>query len=107
MSRLAGLFYFILASNASGYRTAANCILYRAQALREVNYYIPNLDWRTCEDWDMTFAHGRSRLGQCLRRRRHSQTIESGTMRKGVRAAARKMSEVMTNDRDLQAHSHS
>jgi GT2 family glycosyltransferase len=30
-----------LRSNATGYRTAANCILYRAQALRDVNH-------RTC-----------------------------------------------------------
>jgi glycosyltransferase involved in cell wall biosynthesis len=42
-----------LKSNASGYRTAANCILYRAEALREVNYYIPSAGWEPCEDWDM------------------------------------------------------
>ncbi len=43
----------MLKSNASGYRAAANCIMYRTQALRDVNYYIPNLDWGPCEDWDM------------------------------------------------------
>lgn len=43
-----------LKSNASGYRVAANCILYRACAIQQVDYYRPNLAWTTCEDWDMT-----------------------------------------------------
>jgi glycosyltransferase involved in cell wall biosynthesis len=42
-----------LKSNASGYRVAANCILYRASAIEQVGYYRPNLSWRFCEDWDM------------------------------------------------------
>ena len=42
-----------LKRSASGYRAAANCILYRAKAIREVDYYRPTLSWRYCEDWDM------------------------------------------------------
>jgi glycosyltransferase involved in cell wall biosynthesis len=42
-----------LKSSASGYRVAANCILYRACAIEQVGYYRPNLSWRFCEDWDM------------------------------------------------------
>jgi hypothetical protein len=42
-----------LRGNASGYRVAANCILYRAEAIKEVDYYRPTLSWRYCEDWDM------------------------------------------------------
>lgn len=42
-----------LRAGARGYRVAANCILYRAAALRQVNYYIPTLDWRACEDWHL------------------------------------------------------
>jgi glycosyltransferase involved in cell wall biosynthesis len=36
-----------------GYRVAANCILYRSAALKEANYYYPNLSWKACEDWDL------------------------------------------------------
>ncbi len=43
----------MLRSNASGYRVAANCILYRKEAIHAVNYYQANEGWRTCEDWDM------------------------------------------------------
>ena len=43
----------MLRSNASGYRVAANCILYRKEAIRAVDYYRANEGWRTCEDWDM------------------------------------------------------
>lgn len=83
-----------LRSNASGYRTAANCILYRAQALREVNYYIPNLDWRTCEDWDMCLRMAAAGWGNVYAPRVLSnyRVWEDPA---GVRAA-RKMSEVMT-----------
>jgi glycosyltransferase involved in cell wall biosynthesis len=83
-----------LKSNASGYRTAANCILYRAQALRDVNYYIPNLDWRTCEDWDMCLRMAAKGWGNVYA----PQTLSNYRVwedAQGVRAA-RKMSEVMT-----------
>jgi GT2 family glycosyltransferase len=85
----------MLRSNASGYRTAANCILYRAQALREANYYIPNLDWRTCEDWDMvlrmaSLGWGNVYAPQVLSNYRVWDDAQN------VRAK-RKMSEVMTN----------
>jgi len=84
-----------LQSNASGYRTAANCILYRAQALREVNYYIPNLEWRTCEDWDMCLRMAAKGWGNVYA----AKTLSNYRVwddAQGVRAA-RKMSEVMTN----------
>jgi hypothetical protein len=84
-----------LKSNASGYRTAANCILYRAQALREVNYYIPNLDWRTCEDWDMCLRMAAAGWGNVYA----PQVLSNYRVwddAQGVRAK-RKMSEVMTN----------
>lgn len=42
-----------LRAGARGYRVAANCILYRAAALRKVDYYRPTLDWRACEDWHL------------------------------------------------------
>jgi glycosyltransferase involved in cell wall biosynthesis len=83
-----------LRSNASGYRTAANCILYRAQALRDVNYYIPNLDWRTCEDWDMCLRIAAKGWGNVY----GAKTLSNYRVwedAQGVRAA-RKMSEVMT-----------
>ncbi len=83
-----------LKSNASGYRTAANCILYRAQALREVNYYIPNLDWRTCEDWDMCLRMAAAGWGNVYAPRVLSN-YRVWDDAQGVRAA-RKMSEVMT-----------
>jgi glycosyltransferase involved in cell wall biosynthesis len=84
-----------LHSNASGYRTAANCILYRAQALRDVNYYIPNLDWRTCEDWDMCLRMAAKGWGNVYAPRVLSN-YRVWDDAQGVRAK-RKMSEVMTN----------
>lgn len=42
-----------LQRSASGYRVAANCLLYRAQALRQADYYHPNQGWRSAEDWDL------------------------------------------------------
>lgn len=85
----------MLKSNASGYRTAANCILYRAEALRDVNYYIPNLDWRTCEDWDMVLRMAAAGWGNVYA----PQVLSNYRVwddAQGVRAK-RKMSEVMTN----------
>jgi glycosyltransferase involved in cell wall biosynthesis len=84
-----------LRSNASGYRTAANCILYRAEALREVNYYIPNLDWRTCEDWDMCLRMAAAGWGNVYAPKVLSN-YRVWDDEQGVRAK-RKMSEVMTN----------
>ena len=84
-----------LQSNASGYRTAANCILYRAQALKDANYYIPNLDWRTCEDWDMCLRIAAKGWGNVYA----AQTLSNYRVwddAQGVRAK-RKMSEVTTN----------
>lgn len=84
-----------LKSNASGYRTAANCIMYRNRALRDVNYYIPNLTWRTCEDWDMCLRMAAKGWGNVYA----AQVLSNYRVwddTQGVRAS-RKMSEVMTN----------
>jgi len=43
-----------LRHSASGYRVAANCILFRKEALRKVEYYRPNLSWKSAEDWDLS-----------------------------------------------------
>lgn len=42
-----------LKRSASGYRSAANCILYRSAAIRDAGYYQPTLTWKYCEDWHM------------------------------------------------------
>jgi hypothetical protein len=42
-----------LKSNARGFRTAANCILFRAKALEEADYYLPHPTWTFSEDWDL------------------------------------------------------
>ncbi|WP_420239081.1 glycosyltransferase [Telmatobacter bradus] len=42
-----------LRRSASGYRVAANCILYRSAALRQADYYHPNEGWKSAEDWDL------------------------------------------------------
>ncbi len=85
----------ILTSNASGFRVAANCILYRRDALREVNYYLPNLAWRTCEDWDMCLRMAAAGWGNVY----VGQTLSNYRVwddEAGVRWR-RKMSKVMTN----------
>lgn len=40
-------------SNSNGFRTAANCILFRAVAIRETNYYLAHPTWKASEDWDL------------------------------------------------------
>ena len=42
-----------LKSNSNGLRTAANCILFRASAIREANYYLAHPTWKASEDWDL------------------------------------------------------
>jgi len=81
-----------LRGNASGYRVAANCILYRAKAIREVDYYHSTLDWRYCEDWDMTIRLMIAGWGNVYA----PQTLSNYRVwddGKGVRAS-RKMAEV-------------
>jgi GT2 family glycosyltransferase len=43
-----------LRKNAQGYRVAANCILFRAAALKQANYYHANASWQSAEDWDVS-----------------------------------------------------
>jgi glycosyltransferase involved in cell wall biosynthesis len=42
-----------LKSNANCLRTAANCLLFRASAIAEANYYLAHPDWKASEDWDL------------------------------------------------------
>jgi glycosyltransferase involved in cell wall biosynthesis len=42
-----------LRSNSKGLRTAANCLLFRASALKEANYYLAHPSWTASEDWDL------------------------------------------------------
>lgn len=81
-----------LKRSASGYRAAANCILYRAKAIREVDYYRPTLSWRYCEDWDMILRLTIAGWGNVYARQVLSnyRVWDDG---KGVRAS-RKMAEV-------------
>jgi glycosyltransferase involved in cell wall biosynthesis len=43
-----------LRKSARGYRVAANCILYRAAALKQANYFRANAAWKSAEDWDLS-----------------------------------------------------
>ena len=81
-----------LLGNASGYRAAANCILYRAAALKEVDYYRPTRDWKYCEDWDMVVRLAIAGWGNVYAPRVLSnyRVWDDG---KGIRAS-RKMAEV-------------
>jgi len=81
-----------LRGNAKGYRVAANCILYRSKAIREVDYYRPTVSWKYCEDWDMiirltTAGWGNVYAAQVLSNYR---VWDDG---KGIRAS-RKLAEV-------------
>lgn len=42
-----------LKSNAICFRVAANCILFRSEAIRQANYYLAHPDWKASEDWDL------------------------------------------------------
>jgi len=42
-----------LKSNSRGFKTAANCLLFRAEALKEANYYLAHPTWKASEDWDL------------------------------------------------------
>ena len=42
-----------LKSNAICFRVAANCILFRAEAVRQADYYLAHPDWKASEDWDL------------------------------------------------------
>jgi len=42
-----------LKSNAICFRVAANCIMFRAEAIRQGEYYLAHPDWKASEDWDL------------------------------------------------------
>jgi glycosyltransferase involved in cell wall biosynthesis len=81
-----------LERSASGYRAAANCILYRADAIRAADYYRPTLKWRYCEDWNLIVRLAIAGWGNVYAPKVMSnyRVWDDG---KGVRAS-RKMAEV-------------
>jgi glycosyltransferase involved in cell wall biosynthesis len=42
-----------LRRSASGFRVAANCLLFRSSALAQAQYYIPTKGWSAGEDWSL------------------------------------------------------
>lgn len=42
-----------LKSNSMGFRTAANCLMFRASAIKEADYYMAHPTWKASEDWDL------------------------------------------------------
>lgn len=42
-----------LKNNATGVRVAANCLLFRAAALAQAQYYLPTRSWSAGEDWSL------------------------------------------------------
>jgi glycosyltransferase involved in cell wall biosynthesis len=81
-----------LKRGASGYRAAANCILYRAEAIRKADYYRSTLSWRYCEDWNLIIRLAIAGWGNVYAPKVMSnyRVWDDG---KGVRAS-RKMAEV-------------
>lgn len=42
-----------LKNSATGFRVAANCLLFRAAALAQAQYYLPTRTWNAGEDWSL------------------------------------------------------
>lgn len=42
-----------LRGSASGFRVAANCLLFRSSALAQAQYYLPTASWSAGEDWSL------------------------------------------------------
>lgn len=42
-----------LRNSASGFRVAANCLLFRSSALSQAQYYLPTARWSAGEDWSL------------------------------------------------------
>ena len=84
-----------LKSNAMGLRTAANCLLFRAEALKEANYYLAHPAWTASEDWDLALRMAVNGWGNVYA----AQTLSNYRQwddPKGVRGY-RKIQEVSTN----------
>jgi glycosyltransferase involved in cell wall biosynthesis len=84
-----------LKSNAMGFRTAANCILFRSKALKEGNYYLAHPTWTASEDWDLALRMAINGWGNVYA----PQTLSNYRQwddPKGVRAY-RKIQEVSSN----------
>lgn len=84
-----------LVSNGMVFRTAANCILFRAEALRQGNYYLEHPSWTASEDWDLALRIAINGWGNA-----YSPKVLSNYRQwddpKGVRAY-RKIQEVSSN----------
>ncbi len=84
-----------LKSNATGLRTAANCLLFRATALKEANYYLAHPTWTASEDWDLALRMILNGWGNVYASRTLSNYRQWDDP-KGVRAY-RKIHEVSSN----------
>jgi glycosyltransferase involved in cell wall biosynthesis len=42
-----------LRNSATGFRVAANCLLFRSSALSQAQYYLPTASWSAGEDWSL------------------------------------------------------
>jgi glycosyltransferase involved in cell wall biosynthesis len=84
-----------LKRNASACRVAANLILYRAQALKDANYYNPNLTWSFSMDWDLYLRIAAKGWGNVY----SDQVLSNYRVWEDAQQvrAKRKMSEVATN----------
>jgi glycosyltransferase involved in cell wall biosynthesis len=84
-----------LRSNISGLRTAANCILFRTRALKEMDYYLTHPAWTFSEDWELALRMAIAGWGNV-----YSPQVMSNYRQwedpQGARAR-RKMMEVSTN----------
>lgn len=84
-----------LKSNANGLRTAANCLMFRAAALKEANYYLAHPTWTASEDWDLALRMTLNGWGNVYAARTLSNYRQWDDP-KGVRAY-RKIQEVSSN----------
>jgi len=84
-----------LVSNGMVFRVAANCLMFRAEALRQGNYYLEHPTWTASEDWDLALRIAINGWGNVF-----SPQILSNYRQwddpKGVRAY-RKIQEVSSN----------
>ena len=84
-----------LRSNHNGLRTAANCLLFRSEALRQANFYLDHPTWTASEDWYLAVQMALKGWGNVYSQQtlsNYRQWDDPG----GIRAS-RKVMEVQTN----------
>lgn len=83
-------------SNSYGLKTAANCLMFRATALKQAQYYLLHPDWTASEDWDLALRMALNGWGNVFSSEflsNYRQWIDP----QGARAL-RKIQEVSTNN---------